>query len=113
MFSVPPATINSASPQRIDWAASATARRPDPQTMLTASAVLSCGIPQPIATWRATFWPRPAEITLPIITSSTCSAAVPARSSNAETTTFPSCAAPTPASAPPNVPIAVLAAAAI
>jgi hypothetical protein len=34
MFSMPPATTTSLSPQRISWAASITALSPEPQTLL-------------------------------------------------------------------------------
>jgi hypothetical protein len=48
-----------------------TAFSPEPQTLLTVVAPTAGRRPEPIVTCRATFWPRPAPITLPKITSST------------------------------------------
>ena len=49
MLSVPPATITSASPHLMDWAASITAFRPEPQTLFTVCAGTDSGRPALIA----------------------------------------------------------------
>ena len=69
MLSWPPATTMVASPVWIAWAASATARRPEPQTWLTPQAGTSLGMPAAIDAWRAGFWPWAAVSTWPRITS--------------------------------------------
>ena len=71
MLSMPPAATMALSPVRICCAASATARRPEPQTWLMPNAVLASGRPAARAAWRAGFWPSPAVSTWPRITSST------------------------------------------
>ena len=53
MLSMPPATINWASPARIACAASMTALRPDPQTLLMVSAATVGGRPAWSAACRA------------------------------------------------------------
>src|SRR3954452_12196469 len=53
MLSWPPATTIALSPVRTCWAASATARRPEPQTWLMPKAVFSSGMPAARAAWRA------------------------------------------------------------
>ncbi len=53
MLSWPPATTIVASPVWIAWLASATARRPEPQTWLTPQAGTSLGMPAAIEAWRA------------------------------------------------------------
>lgn len=75
--------------------------------MFTVWAGTSCGNPAFIAAWRAGFCPRPACSTLPMITSSTCSGATPARSKAARMTAAPSSVAETELRAPLNVPIGV------
>src|SRR3712207_8034526 len=55
--SCPPATTIRASPVRMAWAASATARRPEPQTWLTPQAGTSFGTPAAIDAWRGGVWP--------------------------------------------------------
>jgi hypothetical protein len=75
MLSWPPATTILASPAMIDWAATATARRPEPQTWLRPQAGTSFGTPAAIEAWRAGFWPWPAVSTWPRITSDTSSGA--------------------------------------
>ena len=72
MLSVPPATTTSASPALIACAASITALRPEPQTLLTVCAGTDFGMPAVIAAWRAGFMPSPACRMQPRITSSTC-----------------------------------------
>ena len=64
-------TISSASPARIAWAASITALRPEPHTLLTVKAAMVSGRPALSAACRAGFWPTPACSTLPMMTSST------------------------------------------
>ena len=108
MFSIPPATTISASPALIRSAAILTQLRPDPQTTLRVTAGVSIGSPALIEACLATFCPRPAWITQPIRTSSTCSGLTPARLSASLITIEPSSAAGVPLSAPPILPIAVL-----
>src|SRR5262249_1047159 len=108
--SIPPATIKSASSAAIACAASATAFKPEPQTLLTVNEGTLSGIPAAIADCRAGFIPSPAPRTLPIITSSTSSRSTPARSIADSMTTRPSSVAGTSFSAPPNDPSAVIAA---
>ena len=60
MLSMPPATIESASPARIAWAASMTALRPEPHTLLIVTAAMVSGKPALRAACRAGFWPTPA-----------------------------------------------------
>ena len=62
-----------------------------------------------MAAWRATFCPRPAPTTLPRITSSTWSAARPARRSDSLIATLPKTGAGTSARAPRKPPIGVRA----
>ena len=107
MFSVPPATTAWASPHWIAWAASITAFMPEPQTLLTVVAPTEAGSPAPMAAWRATFCPRPAPTTLPRITSSTWSAATPARRRDSLIATLPKAGAGTSASVPRKPPIGV------
>ncbi len=95
MFSMPPATTMSTSPVRIICDASATALRPEPQSMFTVVDGTSLGIPAPMAACRAGFCPRPAWSTQPSITSCTSSPESPARSSAARTAWAPSSVAGT------------------
>jgi hypothetical protein len=76
---MPPATTTSVSPVATPCAASMTAFRPDPQTLLIVSAATVGGSPAWIAAWRAGAWPSPAETTLPMMTSSTAAGSTPAR----------------------------------
>ena len=62
-----------ASPVITDWAAQATDRRPDPQTMLRLVAGTEWGIPALTDACLAGFWPWPQVKTCPIITSETSS----------------------------------------
>ncbi len=109
MDSKPPATIARASPARIAWLASITALRPDPHTLFTVTAGTVAGTPPRIAACRAGAWPRPAETTLPRITSSTASGSIPERSTAARTTTAPSSVAESGLSAPRYRPMGVRA----
>ena len=47
MLSIPPATTISASPARIDWAASITALSPEPHTLLIVTQPTASGTPAP------------------------------------------------------------------
>ena len=62
------------------------------------------------AACRAGFWPRPAWITQPMITSSTSSGFTPARLTASRTTIAPSCGAENPFNEPRNFPTGVRAA---
>src|SRR6516225_8162593 len=104
---MPPATTISASPHLTAWAASTTAFRPLPQTLLIVSAGTLSGIPPRSDAWRAGFWPRPAPTTLPMITSSICSGFKPARATASRTTIAPSWVAASGARVPRNFPIGV------
>lgn len=110
MFSWPPATTISASPATTAFAASITAFRPEPHTLLIVMPGTAFGSPAAISAWRAGFWPEPAVSTWPRITSLTCSGFTPARSSTARITLAPSSGAAIFASEPPNLPTAVRAA---
>src|SRR5688500_17993794 len=70
MLSTPPATKSWPSPARTAWAARITALRLAPQTLLTVIAPTLVGSPPSMAHCRAMFWPRPADTTLPMMTSS-------------------------------------------
>jgi len=83
--------------------ASATARRPDPQTWLMPKAVALSGTPALMAAWRAGFCPCPAVSTWPRITSQTSPGATPARERAALTTAAPRSWAGTPPRAPLNI----------
>src|SRR5688572_975016 len=107
MLSWPPATTMVASPVWTAWAASATARRPEPQTWLTPQAGTSFGTPAAIEAWRAGFWPWAAVSTWPRITSETSSAATPAWASAASIATRPSSCAGTEANEPRKDPTGV------
>src|SRR5690554_4746926 len=107
---MPPATMTCASPARIAWAASMTACRPEPHTRLTAIAPTVSGTPPLSAACRAGAWPRPAETTLPRITSSMSEASMRLRSSAARIAIAPSSGALRPESPPRKRPIGVRAA---
>src|SRR5918994_7288667 len=102
--SIPPATITSWSPARIIWSAIWTARIEEAQTLLIVSDGTSIGRPAPIAAWRAGAWPAPPCSTWPMITYSTSSFAIPARSSAARMAIDPSSVASLSASEPPSLP---------
>src|SRR6185369_3389578 len=110
MFSCPPQTTMSESPLAMDCAPSIAALRPEPQTLLMVIAGTMSGSPAQIAAWRAGFWPTAAVSTCPMITSETWSGDTPARSSAFLMMCAPSFVAGTPASEPPNLPIAERAA---
>ena len=75
--------------------------------MLIVVAGTSFGMPAPIATWRAGFWPSPAVRTQPSTTSSTSSPAISARSSAARTAHAPSSVAAMSLNCPPKLPTGV------
>src|SRR5262245_54524573 len=102
---MPPATTTSVSSAAMPRAASITAFRPEPQTLLIVRAATLEGSPARIAAWRAGAWPSPAETTLPMITSSTSSGATPARATASLTTIAPSSGAVNPLSVPRNLPV--------
>src|SRR5262245_47503896 len=107
MLSMPPATTISASSALIAWAASITALRPEPQTLLTVCAGTASGSPERSATCRAGFMPWPAWRTAPRMTSSTWSRRTPERATASRTATVPSSTAETSLKAPPKVPMGV------
>src|ERR1700686_4730965 len=87
---MPPATTMELFPVSTAWAASATAFSPEPQTLLTVMAPTLGGRPPKMAACRAGFWPSPADTTLPMMHSSTCSGSSRARATASRTTTAPS-----------------------
>src|SRR5437773_10394863 len=105
--SMPPATATSMSPTRMAWSAIITALRPEPHTLLIVSAATWSGSPPWSAAWRAGFWPRPAETTLPMMHSSTICGSMPARRTASATTRAPSAVAVKLLSAPRNFPVGV------
>jgi hypothetical protein len=107
MDSIPPATITRASPARIAWAASITALRPEPHTLLMVSAGTVSGTPPSTAAWRAGACPTPACTTFPMITSSMSSGPTPERSTAVRTEMAPSSVAERGESPPRKRPIGV------
>src|SRR5438876_7773028 len=107
MLSMPPATITSASPSWMAWAASTTAFSPEPQALFTVKLGTSFGTPPSSAATRPGLRPSPAGSTWPRITSSTCAGSRRARRMASRTTTPPSLVAGVCARAPPRVPMAV------
>ena len=110
MFSAPPARPKPASPSISDCTTEMIACTPDPQSRLTFIAGTLLGMPACIAATRLRYislgsvlmtWPK---ATWPI-----CAAATPDLSSAALATTVPRSIGVVPASAPPNVPMAVRA----
>ena len=113
MFSCPPDTTTSASPQRIACTPRIILVIPEPQTLFTVRAGLASGIPDFMATCLAGFCPQPAVRTCPIITSSTSAGFKLILFSNSLTTETPRSMAETDAITPPKEPIAVRPAATI
>src|SRR5437899_1507670 len=107
MLSMPPATITSASPSWMAWAASTTAFSPEPQALFTVKLGTSFGTPPSSAATRPGFAPRPAGRSWPRITSSTCAGSRRGRRMASRTATPPSLVAGVCARAPPRVPMAV------
>ena len=113
MLSMPPATTILAEPALMTSWANITARMPEPQTLEMVVQPTPFGSPAPSAACRAGAWPRPADSTLPMNTSSTASPAKPARSSAARMAAAPSCGPVRPMRSPWKPPIGVRAAAAM
>src|SRR5262245_30362073 len=105
MDSMPPATTTSVSPVAMPCAASMTAFRPEPQTLLMVRAATFGGRPAWMAAWRAGAWPTPAEITLPMMTSWTSWGDRPERATASRTTIAPSWGAVNDLRAPRNLPV--------
>jgi hypothetical protein len=100
MLSMPPATTTRPLPARSwSWAIIAVFM-PDPHILFSVVQGTDFGSPAPKAACRAGAWPCPAPSTLPISTSSTSSAATPARSKAALIATAPSWLAVAPESSP-------------
>ena len=110
MLSMPPATITELVPARSRSCASMAAFMPEPHILFTVVQPTASGRPAPMLAWRAGACPWPAARTLPMITSSMSSGAMPARSTAARIAAAPSCGAEAPASSPRNAPIGVRAA---
>src|SRR5947209_5596473 len=89
MLSMPPATITSASPSWMAWAASTTAFSPEPQALFTVKLGTSFGTPPSSAATRPGLRPSPAGSTWPRITSSTCAGSRRARRMASRPTTLP------------------------
>ena len=113
MLSCPPAITISLSPVRICWAASATARRPEPHTWLMPKAVAASGMPALRAAWRAGFCPWAAVSTWPRITSSISPGSSLARAMAASMAAVPSVCAGSVPKAPLKLPTGVRTAATI
>ena len=88
-------------------AAIAIAAALDTQTRLTVIAGTWSGMPALSSAWRAVFWPRPAWMTLPKMTSSSCSPLTPALSRASFMTSAPSSCAGVSLNPPWNLPWAV------
>ena len=107
MDSIPPATNTSPFSLAMACAASATAFRPEPHTLLIVIAA-TCGRSPPRSpACRAGFCPSPACTTLPMMISSTRSGSTPARATVSFTTNAPNSVAANGVSAPWNFPIGV------
>src|SRR6188508_759092 len=109
--SMPPATTMSVSPAAMPCAASITAFRPEPHTLLIVIAATCSCRPPWSAAWRAGFCPSPAATTLPMMHSSTAAGSMPARRTASRTAIAPSCGAVKSFRDPRNLPVAVRAAA--
>src|SRR5437764_13446722 len=83
---------------------------PEPHTLFTVTADTVLGRPPCKAAWRAGFWPNPAWMTQPMITSSTSAGFTPARFTDSRTTIAPRSVALKLFSAPRNFPTGVRAA---
>ena len=110
MDSMPPAIITSLVPASSRSLASMVAFMPEPHILLTVVQPADSARPPPRAAWRAGAWPWPAGSTQPKMTSSTLSAAMPARSTAALMATAPSWAAVRLVKSPWKPPIGVRAA---
>ena len=110
MLSWPPATAILDEPSWICWAASATARKPEPHSWFMPQAGASTGMPALMEACRAGFCPAPADRIWPRMTSDTSPASTRARSSAALMATLPRSCAGMLASVPLNAPTGVRAA---
>ena len=88
-------------------AASITALRPEPHTLLIVSAPTPSARPPLSAACRAGAWPTPALTTLPMMHSSTAAGSMPARRTASRTTSAPRSVALKSFSAPRNLPVGV------
>ena len=113
MFSVPPATMISASPALIICAAIETVLNPEPQTLLIVIAGTSFGIPASKAACLATFCPSPPWRTHPYTTSSIVAGSIPALLIASLIVIAPKVLAAVFLRLPPKLPIGVLTALAI
>jgi hypothetical protein len=107
MFSMPPATMTSCSPARMELAASMTDFSPEPHTLLTLSEPISGLRPAFMAAWRVGFWPTPAESTMPIMHSWMSFDSSPALLTLSFITAEPKSGEGTSFNVPPNFPMAV------
>src|SRR2546426_6607651 len=105
--SMPPARTTPGGPARIISDATLTACSTEPHTLLTVTAPTRSGSPAASAAWRAGFWPRPAEITLPMMTSSMSAGTRPARFTASASAVLPSLTASTFRKACPYFPTGV------
>src|SRR6058998_3190205 len=105
--SMPPARTTSAEPARIMSEANITAWSPEPHTLLTVTAPTRSSRPADTAAWRAGFWPRPAEITLPMMTSSISAGTRPVRFTASALAVLPSLTASTLGNERPYLPTGV------
>src|SRR2546422_2562667 len=110
MDSMPPATMISLVPEARRSCANIAAFIPEPHILFTVVQPAASGRPAPSEAWRAGAWPCPADSTQPMITSSTSSGEILARSTAARIAAAPSSGAAKPFSSPWKAPIGVLAA---
>src|SRR6187399_1928843 len=104
---MPPATATVTSPVATACAASITAFRPEPQTLLMVMAATRGSRPPRSAAWRAGAWPSPALTTFPMMHSSTAAGSMAARRTASATTRAPRSVAENPLRAPRNLPVGV------
>ena len=107
MLSMPPATMMSALPAMSASCASMAASIAEPHILLTVVQPVANGKPAFSEACRAGAWPCPAGNTHPMMTSSTASAAMPARSTAALIATLPRSLADKDAKSPCRPPIGV------
>src|SRR5471030_88658 len=110
MDSMPPATMMSLVPAASRSCASIAAFIPEPHILLMVVQPVARVRPAPSDAWRAGAWPKPAGSTQPMMTSSTCSGLILARSTAARIAAAPSSVAANCFSSPWNAPRGVRAA---
>src|SRR3954468_1155987 len=110
MLSMPPDTIISLLEALSRSCANMAAFMPDPHILLTVVHPVDSGSPAARAAWRAGACPWPAASTQPMMTSCTCSALTPERSTAARTAAAPSWGAVNSLRSPCIAPIGVRAA---